>query len=742
MKHQNLRMAVVHYLQDSLFTRSKVICCLSIMLLLCFNVLGNVTFTSDTTITTNQNIGQGEVWTVNSGVTFVIDSGVTLTIQGELLSFGVVHNYGTINNAQSLSIKGLLVNFSTGVISNTLFWDIRNSGQVINHADATINNYNQIHLTDGDMENSGILNNYVFFHINKLSTMLNNLELLNEGSIFLDGSLTNAMTANISNPGEILSTCGVTAISGSFTGNPIIETAFCIDGGLWSEPSNWNLDSLPPANSQIIISGNTELDIFFVLAAEGSISANRLTILSTGGLTSFGDVEIRNISGIVMSNHGLFQNSGNYYSTAILENASDLINEGTIVGNVIIQNSGVVTNGSAGSMTVGFVNDSNGFVFNNGTLNMNRITNYNHGVMSNNPGGEFNINNDLYNETGSVIHNYSNLNVNHNLNFPGDLFNNLGALIHNHAGGVISVTSSNSTINNSGEIFNCFGLINGPIGGLQPICDEDGDGFRLEDGDCDDTDPDIHPGAVEIGCNGIDENCNGNSDDDLPNCFYSYITFGRLSDTISKGVRISFQGPDSLQSAYFGNRSDLDAAVLMVNRRQDDLLLGTNSTSGITIDESGRVGIGMNATTHRFEINGQASKSTPGDWLANSDARLKKNIQKLDPDETLEQLLKLNGVKYEWEDRRTGYRRPTGIQIGLTAQNIQGVYPSLVQTGSDGYLMTSYGTLDPVLIEVLRALQDKIGEIESSNSDLKNRIRVLEQVLGSPSVLPLQTENE
>lgn len=38
-------------------------------------------------------------------------------------------------------------------------------------------------------------------------------------------------------------------------------------------------------------------------------------------------------------------------------------------------------------------------------------------------------------------------------------------------------------------------------------------GYVVEKGDCDDSDPSIHPGAHEIQCNAIDENCNGNEDD-------------------------------------------------------------------------------------------------------------------------------------------------------------------------------------------------------------------------------------
>ncbi len=142
----------------------------------------------------------------------------------------------------------------------------------------------------------------------------------------------------------------------------------------------------------------------------------------------------------------------------------------------------------------------------------------------------------------------------------------------------------------------------------------------------------------------------------------------------------------------------------------------------------GSVGISRIPTTNKLEVNGNASKTTAGNWLTNSDARLKKNITPLSSKKMLNALLALQGVTYEWNDTTTGNDRPTGIQYGFTAQNIQAVFPTLVDEDVHGYLQTAYGTYDAMTVEAIRALNDKIERLEKENDILKAQVAKIEKL--------------
>lgn len=66
----------------------------------------------------------------------------------------------------------------------------------------------------------------------------------------------------------------------------------------------------------------------------------------------------------------------------------------------------------------------------------------------------------------------------------------------------------------------CNGVDDDGDGLVDETCssyDNDGDGYSADQGDCDDANANVHPGAAEL-CNGIDDNCNGTVDEgcDIP----------------------------------------------------------------------------------------------------------------------------------------------------------------------------------------------------------------------------------
>jgi N-acetylneuraminic acid mutarotase len=142
----------------------------------------------------------------------------------------------------------------------------------------------------------------------------------------------------------------------------------------------------------------------------------------------------------------------------------------------------------------------------------------------------------------------------------------------------------------------------------------------------------------------------------------------------------------------------------------------------LIVTQLGDVGIGRTATTNPLEVEGEASKTTAGSWVGNSDRRLKKDIKTLNSQHMLQQLLALQGVTYEWNDDKTGSKRPEGIQYGFIAQNIQEVFPSLVAEDNLGYLQTAYGTYDAMTVEAIRALYQKIENLEAEKNLLKTEV--------------------
>jgi len=89
---------------------------------------------------------------------------------------------------------------------------------------------------------------------------------------------------------------------------------------------------------------------------------------------------------------------------------------------------------------------------------------------------------------------------------------------------------------------------------------------------------------------------------------------------------------------------------------------------------------------------------------ANSDIRIKSNITKIE--NALEKVAQISGYTYNtnYDDKRHG---------GVIAQEIDKVFPEIVNTGNDGLMGVEYGNISALLIEAIKEQNIKIKNLET-----------------------------
>ncbi len=176
--------------------------------------------------------------------------------------------------------------------------------------------------------------------------------------------------------------------------------------------------------------------------------------------------------------------------------------------------------------------------------------------------------------------------------------------------------------------------------------------------------------------------------------------------------------------------------------------VGPNSTFsgiGIRIQTNGNTGIGRMATTNKLEVNGNASKTASGSWLANSDARIKTDVETVT--DALDTLDRVRLVSFEYTD---DYKADhDGIDerryLNVIAQEFAQVFPEHVK-GSGEYLPDGSEILQvdihPLTIYSAAAVQELrtlVTDLESENDEQSSRIADLESRLELLESLILET---
>ena len=122
----------------------------------------------------------------------------------------------------------------------------------------------------------------------------------------------------------------------------------------------------------------------------------------------------------------------------------------------------------------------------------------------------------------------------------------------------------------------------------------------------------------------------------------------------------------------------------------------------------------FNTRTEALQVGGEAYKTAGnGSWQFVSDSRLKKNIVNLNSQEMLQKVLMLQGVNYEMKDESQ-----KGIQYGFIAQDLREVFLTKIKENSTGYLSADYGSYDPMMVEAIKALNQKIENLRKNKSIL------------------------
>ncbi len=100
--------------------------------------------------------------------------------------------------------------------------------------------------------------------------------------------------------------------------------------------------------------------------------------------------------------------------------------------------------------------------------------------------------------------------------------------------------------------------------------------------------------------------------------------------------------------------------------------------------------------------------------------------------EILDDLKRLSGVRFKWRDPE-GSGTSDEEQIGLVAQDVQKVFPSLVESpkaGKRGYFSVNYAGFVPILLEGVKTVADDVATLSEEVKSLLQRVANLENVVG------------
>ncbi len=141
-----------------------------------------------------------------------------------------------------------------------------------------------------------------------------------------------------------------------------------------------------------------------------------------------------------------------------------------------------------------------------------------------------------------------------------------------------------------------------------------------------------------------------------------------------------------------------------ISNASDNRVLTSDGSSNAAVAETN---LTFNGST--LAVTGAITATGDITAFSSSDKRLKDDVTPII--NALDKLLKLNGVKWKWNDNAGEVTKSTP-SIGLIAQEVQEVLPEIVIEREDGYLALDYSKMVGLLVEAIKEQQTQINELK------------------------------
>jgi prepilin-type N-terminal cleavage/methylation domain-containing protein len=173
----------------------------------------------------------------------------------------------------------------------------------------------------------------------------------------------------------------------------------------------------------------------------------------------------------------------------------------------------------------------------------------------------------------------------------------------------------------------------------------------------------------------------------------------------------------SISSKVTIDNTKIDAPELTLNIKTINASGKTTIANGL--DLTGNLSFTNGSINNVTNISANGNITVTGIVTASSDINLKKNIEIIP--NSLERILKVKGVLFDWIDPQKDSRR----QMGLIAQNVEKVFPELVYTNDHGIKSIAYQNLVAPLIEAVKSLWQMVQDLKQEVLNLKQELLAL-----------------